>query len=287
MSDTLVIGEKSLRYAHIPSARENKAPKSSSAGATQTLPGVFFCGGFRSDMGGTKAMYLQHFCESNGLQYTRFDYRGHGSSSGEFTECGIDDWRLDTLDILDHICKGPQIIVGSSMGLWMAMLACIARPARINSLVGIAGAPDFTERLIWQGLDAGMQAKLTSGEIWYRPSTYDDGSPYPIGMGLIESGRPWLLLDHNPEQIHKAVAQESTPAASSISPSPTIPVNCPVRLLHGTADDDVPWQLSQELLLSLTSNDASLTLVKNADHRLSSAENLSLLENILVNLIDL
>lgn len=253
MSNNLVLDGKTLRFSHTPAAAKDKA-----------LPGVLFCGGFRSDMQGTKALYLQQLCESHGLQYTRFDYQGHGTSSGEFVTCGIDDWRSDTLDILDKICHGPQIIIGSSMGLWMALLATIARPQRINSMIGIAGAPDFTERLIWQIIDTDLQQRLLAGEIWDRPSDYDDGSPYPIGINLVQSGRPWLLLDDT---------------------SGKVAVSCPVRLLHGTADDDVPWQLSQTLLANLAGTDASLTLVKDADHRLSSPEHLQLLENTLINLL--
>ena len=113
MSNNLVLEGKTLRFSHTPSRRAETA---------ETRPGVLFCGGLRSDMQGTKAQYLQQFCESRGLQYTRFDYQGHGVSSGEFTTCGIDDWRADTLDIIDEICHGPQIIVGSSMGLWLSLI---------------------------------------------------------------------------------------------------------------------------------------------------------------------
>ena len=133
-----------------------------------------------------------------------------------------------------------------------------------NSILGIAGAPDFTEQLIWQKIGTNLQAQLQAGEIWNRPSNYDDGSPYPISMQLIESGRPWLLLNDRSNKI---------------------PITCPVRLLHGTADNDVPWQLSQKLLEKLSSSDTSLTLVKDADHRLSSPQQLLLLEKTLIDLL--
>jgi len=205
-------------------------------------------------MQGIKALHLEAWCREKGFGFTRFDYRGHGRSSGDFIDCGIGDWRQDTLDILDRVAEGPHILVGSSMGLWIAVLAALARPSMVRGLVGIAGAPDFTERLIWDSLDAPMRARLQQGHVWQRPSEYDDGSPYPISYALVESGREWLLM----------------PATTEPDLSPRLALHCPVRLLHGTGDIDVPWQLSEELLERMEAPDATLTLIKDADHRLSS-----------------
>lgn len=272
MSNSLILGSKTLSYVHTAArlARNDRA-------CNGTAPGVLFCGGFRSDMRGTKAMYLQQLCEARGWQYTRFDYCGHGTSSGEFIDCGIHNWRDDTLAMLDRVCLGPHILVGSSMGLWMVVLATLARPERVAGIVGIAGAPDMTERLIWRAIGPDLQARLQAGEIWYRPSEYDDGSPYPISMQLVESGRPWLLLDTADD-----TGKEDT---GSHTNTDTVEINCPVRLLHGTRDNDVPWQLSQCLLQQLTSSDATLTLVKDADHRLSEPGHLALLENTVASLM--
>ena len=258
MSSSLVLDNKTLSYARIPAKTQ--------ADEQSQRPGILFCGGFRSDMQGTKAQYLQSLCKTRGWQFTRFDYSGHGTSSGEFIDCGIDDWREDTLAMLEQVCEGPQVLVGSSMGLWMVLLATVACPQRVAAIVGIAGAPDFTERLIWEVIDAEQQAQLQAGVIWNRPSEYDDGSPYPIGMNLVESGRQWLVLGNDSTELTN--------------------IRCPIRLLHGTQDLDVPWQLSEELLEKVGSDDATLMLVKDADHRLSSKQHLLLLQNVLVTLMD-
>lgn len=276
MSSSLVLGSKNLRYRHTPA---HPGANVGTGTGTQT-PGLLFCGGFRSDMQGTKALFLQKLCEERGLQFTRFDYCGHGASSGEFVNCGINHWRDDTLAMLDQVCQGPQILVGSSMGLWMVLLATLARPERVSAIVGIAGAPDMTERLIWQAIDHDLQARLQAGEIWYRPSEYDDGSPYPITMQLVESGRPWLLLG-------SASGDRNSKMDTNDDSDHTIDIHCPVRLLHGTRDVDVPWQLSQCLLQQLAGSDATLTLVKDADHRLSSPEHLTMLEVTLLSLLEI
>lgn len=231
-------------------------------------------------MQGTKACFLENWCVERGIEYTRFDYQGHGSSSGDFVECGITDWREDAIDILDRVCQGSQILVGSSMGLWIATLAALARPARVAALVGIAGAPDFTERLIWRQLDDTMKERLQNGHVWLRPSPYDDGSPYPISYSLVESGRDWLLMTDASAAIESSASVESSVSeglpASDPSAAP-ISLDYPVRLLHGTADIDVPWQLSEALLQRIEAPDATLTLIKNADHRLSDESSLALL----------
>lgn len=223
-------------------------------------PGVLFCSGFRSDMQGNKARYLDDFCKQQGWQFTRFDYRGHGQSSDPFEDCGIDSWLEDTLAILDHVTVGEQIIIGSSMGLWLALLATLNRPERISGLLGIAGAPDFTEALIWQQLDDANKQLLQDGGTWFRASRYDDESPYPITGRLIDSGRQHLVLND------------------------AININCPVRLVHGTADADVPWALSLQVLDAIRHKDSSLTLLKDSDHRLSAPDELHSIGQLLTEL---
>ena len=208
-------------------------------------PGLLFCSGFNSNMEGNKARYLEGLCRDNHWQYTRFDYRGHGKSSGSFIDCHLGHWLEDTLLVLDEVCAGPQIVVGSSMGAWLAMLATQQRSTRVVGVIGLAAAPDFTERLICDGVDAATRDLLQTGGTWLRPSAYGDGTPYPITSRLIESGRKLQLL------------------GASLS------IHQPVTLLHGTGDIDVPWQLSQELLEALAYSDAELLLIRGADHRLS------------------
>ena len=227
---TLQLNNKTIAYEHLPGSS----------------PGILFCSGFRSDMNGNKARALSEHCNNRGWACTRFDYRGHGASGTDFADCGIGDWIDDAVDVLDHQTSGPQIVIGSSMGLWMTLQMTLQRPDRVAAIVGIAGAPDFTEELIWQKLDSQTRDLLQKGGTWMRPSRYDDGEPYPISQLLIESGRTHLVTGS------------------------TININCPVRLLHGTADADVPWHCSLKVLEQLSSSDATLTLIKDADHRLSA-----------------
>jgi len=211
-------------------------------------PGVSFCPGFKSDMGGTKASAIDRHCQSRGQQYTRFDYQGHGLSSGEFRDGTIGEWLEDTLAVLDQVAKGPQILVGSSMGGWIALLAACARPDRVAGLVGIAAAVDMTERL-WDRIDDDTRTLLRTEGLWMRPSEYDPAG-YPVTMRLIEDGRRHLLF-----------------------PGP-IPFDGPVRLLHGQLDDAVPWQRSIETAAALRSERVETTLVKDGDHRLSRPEDI-------------
>jgi pimeloyl-ACP methyl ester carboxylesterase len=215
-------------------------------------PGVVFLGGFMSDMTGTKAMALEGFCRARGQAFLRFDYFGHGVSSGSFRDATISRWRGDALDVIDRLTEGPQVLVGSSMGGWMMLLAAIARPARVKALVGIAPAPDFTEDLMWPSFSPEQQAKLLEqGEITV-PSAYDPRG-YVVTRRMIEDGRQHLLLGDK------------------------LPIECPVRLLHGMRDPDVPWNVSLRLAEALASADVNVTLVKDGDHRLSTDENLALL----------
>jgi pimeloyl-ACP methyl ester carboxylesterase len=217
------------------------------------LPGLVFLGGFRSDMAGIKAVHLDAFCRARGRSYVRFDYQGHGASSTRFEDCTIGLWLDDVLAVLDQLTHGPQILVGSSMGGWLALLAALRRPARMAGLVAIAPATDFTETLIWARLAEAQRSALVETGRLVVPSAYDPAG-YVITRTLIEEGRRHLLLD--------------TPIALA----------CPVRLLHGMRDPDVPWRHSLRLMDALAGENAMLTLIKDGDHRLSRADDLARLE---------
>lgn len=220
-------------------------------------PEVLFLSGLRSDMLGTKAQALSDHCAHNDQGFTRFDYYGHGSSSGSFTEGTIGLWLEDTLEIIDKITEGPLILVGSSLGGWLAFLAAMARPTRVAGIVGIAAAPDFTEELMWAGFSPQQREELTSKGLTFLPNSYEDGDDTLITHHFIEEGRSHLILGKS------------------------IPIQCPIHLLHGTHDTDVPWEFSMKLLEKVESEDTLLTLVKEGDHRLSSPEQLQLLTNTL------
>ncbi|MBT3331169.1 MAG: alpha/beta hydrolase [Rhodospirillaceae bacterium] len=214
-----------------------------------TGPGVIFCGGFMSDMTGTKAQALEAACQASGRTYTRFDYRGHGQSDGQFEKGTIGLWADDALAVLDQITTGPQIIVGSSMGGWIMLLAAKARPERIAGLVGIAPAPDFVLRM-WEGFSDEIKATLRRDGVYRAPSEYDD-EPYAITLNLIEEGRQQLVLQED------------------------LKVSYPVRILHGMADPDVPWRQSLEIVERLQGDDIIVTFSKSGDHRLSEPDDIA------------
>ncbi|HSK39115.1 MAG TPA: alpha/beta hydrolase [Arenibaculum sp.] len=223
-------------------------------------PGVVFLGGYKSDMTGTKAMELERFLSARGTAYVRFDYQGHGASSGRFEDGNIGLWADDAIAVLDRLTEGPQVLVGSSMGGWIMLLAALARPGRVAGLVGIAAAPDFTEDLIWQRLDEDERRRIMEeGEI-REPSEY--GEPLVYTRALIEDGRRRLLLRD------------------------TIALDCPVRLLQGMRDPDVPWRTSLTLAERLRTEDVGITLVKDGDHRLSRPQDLELLCRTLGGMLD-
>ncbi len=226
-----------------------------------SLPGVLFLPGFHSTMAGTKAEALANLCETRGIQYTRFDYTGHGGSPGDFEHGTITRWRDDAIDILDSICNGPQVLVGSSMGGWIAALVALARPDRMHGLIGIAAAPDFIDELLTPSLSEHQKLVLKSGQAIDLPNRYDDGEPHRIRQALLDSGALCRVL--NTSQ----------------------PITCPVRLLHGTGDRDVPWTLSARLLVSIQSLDAQLILVKDADHRFSSRVELELIKRCVLDMV--
>lgn len=207
-------------------------------------PAVVFLGGFKSDMDGTKAVYLQDWAKSQGRAFLRFDYSGHGQSSEAFSDGCIGDWAADALAVLDQLTEGPQVLVGSSMGGWMSLLTARARPERVKGLVGIAAAPDFTEDSMWAGFTAAQKAEMAATGRVELPSDYDDG-PYVITRKLIEDGRNQLVL------------------RSPLS------LPFPVRLLHGTADVDVAMTVPLRIVDHADCADLRLTFVKGADHRFS------------------
>lgn len=211
-------------------------------------PGVVWLGGFHSDMTGTKAQALDAWAEAKGRFYLRFDYFGHGASSGAFRDGTITRWRDDALAVLDHLCVGPQVLVGSSMGAWIALLAARARPERVATLLLLAPAADFTEALVWQRMSPDIRREIMERGEWQRPSSYGDG-PYPITRALVEDGRRHLLLDA------------------------PVRVDCPVHIIQGMKDPDVPWQHALKLVERLTGNPV-VTLIKDGDHRLSTPDDL-------------
>ena len=222
-------------------------------------PGLVWLGGFKSEMSGTKAEAVDAWAAREGQAYLRFDYFGHGRSSGDFRKGTISRWRDDTLTVIDQLTEGPQILVGSSMGGWLALLAAKARPQRVAGLLLIAPAIDFTEALLWKRLPEAVQRQIVEKGEWLRPSAYDP-EPYPIMRGLIEDGRDHLLMNA------------------------AIQLSCPVRILQGMEDPDVPWEHALKLT-RLIEGDVTLTLIKQGDHRLSTPENLLLIERALDGLI--
>ncbi len=214
-------------------------------------PGVVFLGGFNSDMTGSKAEYLAAWCAARGQAFLRFDYSGHGASGGRFEEGSIGQWAADAERVLLELTEGPQILVGSSMGGWIALLLARRHPERLGGLVGIAAAPDFTEDLMWAQFPQAIRTQIEREGQWLRPSEY--GTPYPITQHLIEDGRRNLVLRE------------------------PLVVAAPVRLLQGQADPDVPWQTAIRLAAHITGNDVEVTLVKAGDHRLSKPAELALL----------
>lgn len=213
-------------------------------------PAVVFLGGFRSDMTGTKALFLEEWCRSRGRAFVRFDYSGHGQSGGAFQDGSIGDWAEDAAAVLATVA-GPVVLVGSSMGGWISLLLSRQMPARIAGLVTIAAAPDFTEDLMWAGWDDATRARLIADGVVHEPSDY--GDPYPITRRLIEDGRRHLVLRE------------------------PLDLPFPVRMLQGSADVDVPPAHALRLFHHAGGPDLRLTLVKDADHRFSTPDCLDLI----------
>jgi pimeloyl-ACP methyl ester carboxylesterase len=217
-------------------------------------PGLFWLGGFNSDMKGTKAVALDAWAAERGRACVRFDYSGHGESGGRFIDGTIGRWLADSVAVFSQFCHGPQVVVGSSMGGWMALLLArelLKQPgaATLAGMVLIAPAPDFTEELMWKGFSPEARRDIEKKGAWLRPSDY--GEPYPITKALIEEGRNHLLL------------------GSAIN------VGCPVRILQGAQDPDVPWQHAFALAHRLPADDVVLTMIQDGDHRLSRPQDIA------------
>lgn len=225
-------------------------------------PHLMFCGGFHSAMQGTKATAIMALCQRRGWHYTRFDYRGHGQSGGEPSGFTLSDWLDDTLAVLDEQ-QLPTILVGSSMGAWLATLASLRRAELVKGIVLLAAAPDFIQELVVPTLSVADVWDLQQGQVVELPTEYE--SPHPITQALLDSAKDLSLLDND--------------ALSNL--------HCPARLIHGTADTVVPFNLSARLMSKLPpKHDARLTLVHDIDHRLSDEGSLSYIEDELDALIN-
>ncbi len=217
-------------------------------------PGLVFLGGFKSDMEGTKALHLETWAKSEGRAFLRFDYSGHGQSSGRFTDGAIGDWAEDAKAALESLTEGPQVLVGSSMGGWISLLIARSMPRKVAGMVTIAAAPDFTEDAMWAGFDKNQRAELmTDGQVAL-PSDY--GEPYIITRRLIEDGRKHLVLRE------------------------PLSLPFPVRFMQGSADKDVDISVAMSLFQHSTSPDMRLTLMDGADHRFSDPACLEVIETM-------
>jgi pimeloyl-ACP methyl ester carboxylesterase len=258
--------DNSLKFLQIEGAGERR--RIALRQHTGAMPGLFWLSGYKSDMKGTKAAALALWAEKAGRACVRFDYSGHGESEGVFTEGTIGRWLADSLAVFDACCHGPQILIGSSMGGWLALLMVralkqrpplhpsplagedgVGAPASVAGMVLVAPAVDFTEELMWKRFTPAIKRELEEKGIWERPSAYSP-EPYLVTRQLIEEGRNHLLLGR------------------------MIETGCPVRILQGVEDPDVPWQHAVELTSRLACDDVVLTLVKDGDHRLSRPEDI-------------
>jgi pimeloyl-ACP methyl ester carboxylesterase len=222
-------------------------------------PTLVFLPGFMSDMTGDKAVMLEEFARARGNAVLRLDYSGHGQSEGRFEDGTIGRWTRDALYLFDTLTGGPAILAGSSMGGWIALLMAIARPERLHALVGIAAAPDFTEELMWGGMDNATRETLLRDGVLRIPSAY--GGEQIVTRALIEEGRQHVLLKS------------------------AIPIERPVRLLQGQADPDVPWRTALRIAEHVASADVEVTLIKDAGHRLSRPGDLAVLRRLVAPLL--
>jgi pimeloyl-ACP methyl ester carboxylesterase len=228
--------------------------------ATGEGTGVVFCCGYRSDMHSTKATALAEWCAAHNVPFTRFDYFAHGKSEGDFKEFTIGSAMADALEILDTVATGDQILVGSSMGAWVALNAALERKGQVRGLVGVASAPDFTERLMYARFTPEQRRELADNGLIWAHSEFTE-SDYPITQHFIEEARHHLLLDD------------------------IIGLEIPIHLLHGQADVDVPWETSLTLSQQLMGDEITLTLIKDGDHRLNRPDDLRLMTDALARML--
>ncbi|MES2983635.1 MAG: alpha/beta hydrolase [Pseudomonadota bacterium] len=224
-------------------------------------PGVVFCHGFRSDMASTKATALAQWCALAGVAFTRFDYHGHGASEVDFRDFTIGGAMADAYDIIDHVATGPLIVIGSSMGAWVALNAALERKAAVRGLIGIASAPDFTENLMFARMTPEQRRELDDkGVLWAHSEAMDND--YPITREFIHEARQHLLLDD------------------------VIGLDMPIHLIHGQQDADVPWETSLTLARQLMSDEVTLTLIKDGDHRLNRPADLAQMTAALARMVE-
>ena len=222
--------------------------------------GVVFLSGLKSDMDGTKAIYLHKWALENGISFLRFDYRGHGKSSGSYEDTSLSDWFEDSKEIIFGLTKGPQVLVGSSLGGWLSLLFAESYPEKVSGIVGIAAAPDFREKYKEQNLDEEQRIEIKEKGKLSFPSEYFD-EPLTITKKLIDDGNKNLILKKK------------------------IKITCPIRLFQGTEDKDVDSSIPLKILEKIQSTDVSFTLVKNVDHRFSSNKCLFLIQEAITEII--
>lgn len=216
--------------------------------------------GFKSDMSGTKVTVLEAWAKNAGHGFLAFDYSGHGLSDGAFEDGTISAWREDALSAIGELTSGKLVLVGSSMGGWMALLAALELSDRVEGMVLIAPAPDFTQKLMWPEFSFEQQAEIMGQGMTLRPSDYDE--PYQITRALIVDGQNWSLLDA------------------------PIELSMPIRILQGMQDADVPWEHAFKLAEALTSQDVVFSLIKDGDHRLSREKDIQRLVETCARLAD-
>ena len=214
-------------------------------------PTVVWLGGFRSDLGGTKAQAIAEWAQKRGQAYLRFDYQGHGQSSGAFEDGTISRWRQDALAVIDELTEGPLVLVGSSMGGWISCLVAAVRPERLACVLLIAPAPDFTESLMKPALPPEALSALAQHGAWTVPPAFGGGDSYTLTRTFLEDGARWSVL-----------------------PGP-VPIRCPVRILQGGLDEPVPWTHALELAHAIEGQDVVFSLIKDGDHRLSRPQDIA------------
>lgn len=238
-----------LAYRHLKAAK-----------AGENKPAIIFMGGFKSDMEGTKAQFLEDYCRDKGLEYVRFDYRGHGSSGGEFTDGTISRWKQDALDIMDHINPDRTLLIGSSMGGWIALLTMLERAEKVSALIGLAAAPDFTGDLYAAKLNPEQQEILEREGRVSVPNDYSD-EPYIFTKDLFDDACKNFLLQ-----------RENT-------------IEAPITLIQGMLDSDVPWEITARIQNAFKGERVDVVLIDDGDHRLSRPEDLKILADQVENLL--